>query len=146
MFKYLTIFLSYTIGHFLVLGNVRNTLIESTILIHTKGLNNTSFIDSHNYRERRLLQSEKKSIEAEISKITPPIESDYGLTNALTTTFNSFPDDNLMESVLYATNYIFDNHKSLRISETGLLIFAYNRDNSCLSTSFAFLNSSANFL
>ena len=137
MFKYLTIFLSYTISHFLVLGNVRNTLIESTILIHTKGLNNTSFIDSHNYRERRLLQSEKKSIEAEVSKITPPIESDYDLTNALTTTFNSFPDDNLMESVLYATNYIFDNHKSLRVSETGLLVSIKSILNAFVNTSIA---------
>ena len=27
-----------------------------------------------------------------------------------------------MESVLYATNYLFDNHKSIGISETGLLV------------------------
>ena len=71
--------------------------------------------------QRRLQEVEKKSIESEVAKITPQIESIDNLVDALTTTFKSFSDEDLPDSTIYAVNYLFDNHKSIGLSEINLL-------------------------
>ena len=121
MLKYFLVTISYLVIFVSLRGNVMKSLIESTILINSKNSSSEDFLGINNYRERRLQEVEKKSIESEVAKITPQIESIDNLVDALTTTFKSFSDEDLPDSTIYAVNYLFDNHKSIGLSEINLL-------------------------
>jgi len=103
------------------LDNVNHALIESSILLNSKELLKPQITSLNTTRERRLSDVNENSIESEIAKITPDFDSFPELEKSLTLTFNSFPIEDLKESALYAINYIFQNHKSIGISEVNLL-------------------------
>ena len=93
-------------------GSVNNTLIESSILINSKELEGNKFSSFSTNRERRLSAEDQATIESEIEKISPNILPISSLTQSLTNTFSSFPDQDLFDSAVYATNYIWQSEKS----------------------------------
>ena len=103
------------------IDSVNYALIESSILLNSKELLKPKITSLNNTRERRLSDVNENSIESEIAKITPNFYSFPELEKSLTLTFNSFPIEDLRESAIYAINYIFQNHKSIGISEVNLL-------------------------
>lgn len=102
-------------------GSVNNALIESSILINSKELEGNKFSGFPNIRERRLSAEGQTSIESEIEKISPDILPISNLTQSLTSTFSSFPDQDLYDSAVYAINYILQSEKSFGSSEIDIL-------------------------
>jgi hypothetical protein len=110
----------YLLGFFSY-GSVNNTLIESSILINSKELEGNKFSSFSTNRERRLSAEDQATIESEIEKISPNILPISSLTQSLTNTFSSFPDQDLFDSAVYATNYIWQSEKSFGSSEIDIL-------------------------
>ena len=111
---------AYLFGFFSY-GSVNNTLIESSILINSKELVGNKFSGFSINRERRLSAEGQTSIESEIEKISPDILPISNLTQSLTSTFSSFPDQDLYDSAVYAINYILQSEKSFGSSEIDIL-------------------------
>jgi hypothetical protein len=119
MLKFLTIPLIFSTLSLKLFGDVKHALIESSLLLNYKELIQSENSYQNN-GQRRLNLLEESSIQTEIEKLSPNVEPISNLTDSLTTTFKSFSSNDLHDSVLYAVNYLFDNHKSIGIHENGL--------------------------
>ena len=90
MLKFITIFISYSVTFNYFYGNVKNSLIESTILINSHELVKKSSVNPKILRQRRLSAADKDSIESEIAKTSLPTFADDDLVRGLTATFKVF--------------------------------------------------------
>ena len=102
-------------------GSVNKTLIESSILINSKELSEAEFHSFATNRERRLSTDDQIFIETEIEKVSPNILPISNLTQSLTSTFSSFPDQDLYDSTIYAINYILQSEQAFGSSEVDIL-------------------------
>ena len=101
----------------LTFGVINKTLIESSILINSNALSQKREIT----RERRLGDEIQTSIVSEIEKVSPGVQPISSLVQSLSTTFSSFPSEDLSESAQYAVDYIMQSEGSFGSSELNIL-------------------------
>lgn len=119
MLRSSTILLIFSTFSLKLFGDVKHALIETSLLLNYNELVQSNH-NIQNNGQRRLNQLEETYIQTEIEKLSPNTQPISNLTDSLTTTFKSFGSNDLHDSVLYAVNYLFDNHKSIGIQENGL--------------------------
>jgi hypothetical protein len=108
--------------------------VESAILINLQEFP-SSTDNIRNTNQRRLSGNAGTSIQGIIDLNRSSLPEIDPLTSSLTSTFSSFPNENLLEAVEYSINYLSNNKENFNLSDQDLLA-------GVKSSVIAFLNSS----
>jgi len=108
--------------------------VESAILINLQEFP-SSTDNIRNTNQRRLSVNAGTSIQGIIDLNRSSLPEIDPLTSSLTSTFSSFPNENLLEAVEYSINYLSNNKENFNLSDQDLLA-------GIKSSVIAFLNSS----
>jgi len=108
--------------------------VESAILINLQEFP-SSTDNIRNTNQRRLSVNAGTSIQGIIDLNRSSLPEIDPLTSSLTSTFSSFPNENLLEAVEYSINYLSNNKENFTLSDQDLLA-------GIKSSVIAFLNSS----
>jgi len=108
--------------------------VESAILINLQEFP-SSTDNIRNTNQRRLSGNAGTSIQGIIDLNRSSLPEIDPLTSSLTSTFSSFPNENLFEAVEYSINYLSNNKENFNLSDQDLLA-------GIKSSVIAFLNSS----
>ncbi|WP_407677036.1 hypothetical protein [Candidatus Seribacter sulfatis] len=108
--------------------------MESAILINLQEFP-SSTDNIRNTNQRRLSVNAGTSIQGIIDLNRSSLPEIDPLTSSLTSTFSSFPNENLLEAVEYSINYLSNNKENFNLSDQDLLA-------GIKSSVIAFLNSS----
>jgi len=108
--------------------------VESAILINLQEFP-SSTDNIRNTNQRRLSVNAGTSIQGIIDLNRSSLPEIDPLTSSLTSTFSSFPNENLFEAVEYSINYLSNNKENFNLSDQDLLA-------GVKSSVIAFLNSS----
>jgi len=108
--------------------------VESAILINLQEFA-SSTDNIRNTNQRRLSGNAGTSIQGIIDLNRSSLPEIDPLTSSLTSTFSSFPKENLLEAVEYSINYLSNNKENFNLSDQDLLA-------GVKSSVIAFLNSS----
>ncbi|MDC1004299.1 hypothetical protein OAQ34_01615 [Opitutales bacterium] len=108
--------------------------MESAILINLQEFP-SSTDNIRNTNQRRLSGNAGTSIQGIIDLNRSSLPEIDPLTSSLTSTFSSFPNENLLEAVEYSINYLSNNKENFNLSDQDLLA-------GVKSSVIAFLNSS----
>ena len=115
-------------------ASIDKALVESAILINLQEFHNSNEHKQNTY-QRRLSVKAGTSIQGIIDLNRSSLPEITALTNSLSSTFSSFPNENLSEAVEYSINYLSDNKSNFNLSDRDLLA-------GIKSSVIAFLNSS----
>ncbi|MDG1326679.1 MAG: hypothetical protein P8P49_13020 [Opitutales bacterium] len=115
-------------------ASIDKALVESAILINLQEFHNSNEHKQNTY-QRRLSVNAGTSIQGIIDLNRSSLPEITALTNSLSSTFSSFPNENLSEAVEYSINYLSDNKNNFNLSDRDLLA-------GIKSSVIAFLNSS----
>ena len=115
-------------------ASIDKALVESAILINLQEFHNSNEHKQNTY-QRRLSVNAGTSIQGIIDLNRSSLPEITALTNSLSSTFSSFPNENLSEAVEYSINYLSDNKSNFNLSDRDLLA-------GIKSSVIAFLNSS----
>ncbi|MDG0964374.1 MAG: hypothetical protein P8O23_04890 [Opitutales bacterium] len=115
-------------------ASIDKALVESAILINLQEFHNSNDHKQNTY-QRRLSVNAGTSIQGIIDLNRSSLPEITALTNSLSSTFSSFPNENLSEAVEYSINYLSDNKNNFNLSDRDLLA-------GIKSSVIAFLNSS----
>lgn len=103
----------------LVWANIDKTLIESALLIN---LNVFSKSDStEKVGGRRLSGASSTSIQQAVDANHSSLPEITALTDSLTSTFNSFQNENLLEAVEHGINYLTNNKTNFKLNDSDIL-------------------------
>ena len=115
-------------------ATIDKALVESAILINLQEFP-SSTDNIRNTNQRRLSVNAGTSIQGIIDLNRSSLPEIDPLTSSLTSTFSSFPNENLLEAVEYSINYLSNNKENFNLSDQDLLA-------GIKSSVIAFLNSS----
>ena len=121
-------------GNICVGTTIDKALVESAILINLQEFP-SSTDNIRNTNQRRLSGNAGTSIQGIIDLNRSSLPEIDPLTSSLTSTFSSFPNENLLEALEYSVNYLTDNKENFNLSDQDLLA-------GIKSSVIAFLNSS----
>ena len=130
----LLIFSLFYCGNICTGATIDKALVESAILINLQEFP-SSTDNIRNTNQRRLSVNAGTSIQGIIDLNRSSLPEIDPLTSSLTSTFSSFPNENLLEAVEYSINYLSNNKENFNLSDQDLLA-------GIKSSVIAFLNSS----
>ena len=130
----LLLFSLFYCGNTCIGATIDKALVESAILINLQEFP-SSTDNIRNKNQRRLSGNAGTSIQGIIDLNRSSLPEIDPLTNSLTSTFSSFPNENLLEAVEYSINYLSNNKENFNLSDQDLLA-------GIKSSVIAFLNSS----
>ena len=101
-------------------ANINKTLVESTILINLQEFPRSK-IASSTHNNRRLSDGASTSIQDAVDSNQTVLAEITPLTRSLQNTFSTFKDENLLEALDYAVNYLALNKTNFNLSDSDLL-------------------------
>ena len=101
-------------------ASIDKALVESAILINLQEFHNSNEHKQNTY-QRRLSVNAGTSIQGIIDLNRSSLPEITALTNSLSSTFSSFPNESLSEAVEYSINYLSDNKNNFNLSDRDLL-------------------------
>ena len=104
----LLLFSLFYCGSTCIGATIDKALVESAILINLQEFPNSTD-NIRNTNQRRLSGNAGTSIQGIIDLNRSSLPEIAPLTNSLTSTFSSFPNENLLEAVEYSINYLSNN-------------------------------------
>ncbi len=101
-------------------ASIDRALVESTILINLNSLTDKKSVEITG-KQRRLSNPAITTIQTVVDINQSSLPNTTSLTSSLTKTFNSFPQENLLEALQYSISYLVDGKEKFNFSESALL-------------------------